>query len=355
MFKKIISATALGCALLIVLMASGCANRSWAVKVNGVTEPTSVYLAYLYENRVQVLSQAASSSSSSAITITTSSGASSTPDPWKQQMEGQNAVTWAMSTALKATENLALLQQLSAQQKVSLSAADKSSYATEAGEYLSASQYAGLKANGVTQSALENILGSQQLSQILFDSYYDAGGTKAVSAADRDKYYTGNFVDLKQIVLLSQDDNGNALPDAQIKTKEAAATEVYNELKADPSKFSALLAKYNEDPGMTANPEGYLFAKNNTEYIQDFTSAGFSMKVGDVKEIKESFGWEILYKVPLPPTTDKAYTSTIKEAAIQSMKSDEYAKFLTDTLAKAKIVKNDSTLNHYNPETMKDQ
>lgn len=94
-------------------------------------------------------------------------------------------------------------------------------------------------------------------------------------------------------------ENG-ALTDEQKASVLAEAEAVLAEVNAmaDISDFDELIEKYNDDPGMTANPDGYYFGKG--EMVPEFEESAFSLEEGKTSGLVEtSYGYHILLKLPL--------------------------------------------------------
>lgn len=356
MIKKVLKSAALFCALAVTIAATGCSDTSWAVKVNNVTVPSGVYITYLISARSQVESKASSSGSSSSSSQTTglggtavSSSASSTSsvDPWSQKIEGKTALSWAINQAETNSENLALIEQECSKRKLTLTSEEKSTCSSYASQYFSA--YALYSKNGVSTSSLQRIFENSYLSSKLFDSYYAAGGTKAVSDTDAKNYYTQNYVHIKHVFFNKYDDANNLLSDAKLKEIKATAESVTATAKQDPSKFDSLVKQYNEDPGMKENPDGYIFNKSS-EYVAEFKNAAFSMKTGEIRLVESSLGYHVMYKVPVDPNASSY--STNKSDVLHAMKDTEYKDLLASSLKSAKVQINDSAINKYDPKKL---
>jgi len=94
-------------------------------------------------------------------------------------------------------------------------------------------------------------------------------------------------------------ENG-ALTDEQKANTLSRAEAVLAEVNAmeDISKFDDLIATYNEDPGMEANPDGYYFGKG--EMVPEFEEAAYALEEGKTSGLVEtSYGYHILLKLPL--------------------------------------------------------
>lgn len=117
-------------------------------------------------------------------------------------------------------------------------------------------------------------------------AYYD-------SHAD-DYAYDG--VQAKHILISTKDENGADITDSKtLKTLETKANSVYKEATGG-ADFDELIGKYNEDPGMTQNPDGYVFTKG--EMVEEFEEAAFALSDGEIsKPVKSPYGYHIIKKI----------------------------------------------------------
>ena len=73
---------------------------------------------------------------------------------------------------------------------------------------------------------------------------------------------------------------------------------LYEVLKNDPDQFDPLLTIYGEDPGMAANPGGYLFGPG--DMVAEFEAGTKALQPGQISQpIQSSYGWHIILRLPL--------------------------------------------------------
>lgn len=100
------------------------------------------------------------------------------------------------------------------------------------------------------------------------------------------------------------------------------AEEVLAQLDANPSSevFFALLSAYNEDPGMTTNPNGYLFTSG--EMVEEFESAVASLEDYQYTgaPVKTSYGYHIILRIPAVshPDLPDTYRSAVLDSVLES-------------------------------------
>ena len=113
--------------------------------------------------------------------------------------------------------------------------------------------------------------------------------------ANQDQFgYEG--VQAQHILIKTVDDSGKEIENkTQLKEKEDLANSIYKKANGGED-FDKLIEEYNEDPGMSVNPEGYVFTYG--EMVPEFEEAAFALKEGEVsRPVKTSYGWHIIKKI----------------------------------------------------------
>lgn len=152
-----------------------------------------------------------------------------------------------------------------------------------------------------------------------------AYGTAASSAGSTVYYTPAGYRTVKHILVKFTEEDQTAIDElnAQMNEKVAAGEDV-TELKtqldekteaayaaimptieeiqaklAEGADFNALITEYNQDPGMTAESEGYLVHEASTNWVPEFTAASMALaNIGDVSEpVKSSYGIHLIQYV----------------------------------------------------------
>lgn len=137
-------------------------------------------------------------------------------------------------------------------------------------------------------------------------------------------YFDENYLRCKHVLIKTVDDSGNELSDQA--GLEAKAKEVAEKARGG-ADFDALIAEYNEDPGMTTNPDGYVFAEGTM--VDEFYEGTKALAENAVSDpIKTSYGWHVILRLPL---RDADYTAnqtgvTAKRFAALAAEWVEHAK-----------------------------
>ena len=132
------------------------------------------------------------------------------------------------------------------------------------------------------------------------------------------KFFDEEFLHCKHILI--QDAEGTA-------EKEALAKEIAEQAK-NGADFDELIAQHNEDPGMEANPDGYIFTEG--EMVQPFYEGTKALEVNAVSDpVRSDFGWHIILRLPMD---DEDYTAM--QGRVQSLYLNQ---LLTDWMDSAEV------------------
>ena len=116
------------------------------------------------------------------------------------------------------------------------------------------------------------------------------------------KYLEDNgYVRAKHILIQFPGMDEGREPTENEKTKafnEALEALVKVKAMKDVSEFDALVEEYNDDPGMTYNPDGYYFTKG--EMVEPFEEATYALEEGETSSLVETvYGYHIILRLPL--------------------------------------------------------
>ena len=196
----------------------------------------------------------------------------------------------------------------------------RSSYAQEA-EYLGA-----LEMLGTSEDALRAYMTDYMYMNKLYEKFENQYGMKDTEIK---KYLDDNYVQAQHI-LISTD----GLDDEQKAEKLNLAKTVLSKAKAG-ADFDALVKEYGEDPGMEANPEGYLFTKG--EMVPEFETAAFALKVGKISNLVEtSYGYHIIKRVK------SVYTDEIIKETRTALVADKVYSVFGEYVDSATVTRNDN-------------
>lgn len=139
------------------------------------------------------------------------------------------------------------------------------------------------------------------------------------------------YVRAKHILITFPEGEGEngELTDAQKAETLAKANDVLAKVNAmaDISEFDALIAEYNEDPGMESNPNGYYFTKG--EMVEPFENAAYELEEGKTSGLVETnYGYHILLKLPI---NDEKLTESSLYSTVLGQNLNEYLIELGDS------------------------
>ena len=134
----------------------------------------------------------------------------------------------------------------------------------------------------------------------LFDFYYGEGGERSADVRKETlDYYTENdYVRAKHVLIkYPENEDGSELTEEQKAETLAKANEVLEKAK-NGEDFDALITEYNEDPGVTSNPDGYYFGKG--QMVEPFENAAYALADGEISGLVETdFGYHIIKRLPI--------------------------------------------------------
>ncbi len=139
-----------------------------------------------------------------------------------------------------------------------------------------------------------------------------------LSEEDIKKEYEENYIMAKHILIATSNlTTGEEYTPAEKGAARSKAEEVLMKLR-EGADFDALVKEYNEDPGMTQSPEGYVFTFG--EMVEPFEKAAYDLKPGQVSDVVESaFGYHIIKREKLPEISEQYISSVemgLREKAI---------------------------------------
>lgn len=172
-----------------------------------------------------------------------------------------------------------------------------------------------------TMTLLAPVIGLIEESTIASE-YIDTFTDVEVPSAEIMEEYNSSYVCAKHILISTMDmTTGEPLSDPKKNTAKKIADTVIAKIKAGQD-FDSLIKQYNEDPGMEANPMGYVFTKG--EMVKEFEDAVFGMKDGEVSGIVETaYGYHIIKKEKLPELSQEVYAQ-IENGILYNIGKEKY-------------------------------
>lgn len=208
-----------------------------------------------------------------------------------------------------------------------------------------------IKAYGVDKDTYADIMEKNQL----VNKYYthltteDAGKfipeNEEISAKINEEYAL-----VQHVLIMNKPEDAESADEEYAKNAKKKAEDVLAKATAGES-FAKLITEFNEDPGMTSSPNGYLITKSGYtldgqgQMVAPFTKGAFAVKAGEVNPalVESDYGWHIIKRCEITEThTD--YMSLLQnvQSSLSYEKFEKYLDSMTETLD---IVKKDNILN----------
>ena len=171
-----------------------------------------------------------------------------------------------------------------------------------------------------------------------------------VEDADVKKKAEESYALVQHVLILNAPQDGSEADENYAKNAKAKAEEVLAKA-VKGENFANLISEYNEDPGMTSNPEGYLITSDGytldgqSQMVSAFTKGSFAVKPGKVNPelVESSYGWHIIKRCVIEESNEN-YT-TIQENAKSYLSSAKFETYLDSMLASAEVVKREKAIN----------
>lgn len=171
---------------------------------------------------------------------------------------------------------------------------------------------------GFDEQMYDNILLVSAYVEALSDYYFGENGKNLPPQAEMQQYFADNYLQAKHILIQTTDANYEPLTGDALEEKRQLAEDVLARAR-EGEDFDTLIAEYNEDPGMSMSPEGYILDKEgNTAsgaMVEEFTAGCWSVGVDEIADLVEtSYGYHIIKRVPLDETRLSEFSTQIASA-----------------------------------------
>lgn len=142
---------------------------------------------------------------------------------------------------------------------------------------------------------------------------YGSGGDKLTDEQVLDFANDYGYMSAKHILLLTTDEEGNAIDDAAKAEKLAKMEDIRAQLEGKTGEeletaFDTLMQENSEDTGLAAYPDGYCFTSG--EMVTEFSEAAAALEPGQLSDIVESsFGYHLILREPSARTPPSCSTT----------------------------------------------
>ncbi|MCU1624561.1 MAG: peptidylprolyl isomerase [Frankiales bacterium] len=108
---------------------------------------------------------------------------------------------------------------------------------------------------------------------------------------------------------------------------KALADTILKQVKADPTTFAALAAKYSTDTGSKANG-GDLGFQGKGALVKEFEAAIFANKPGSFVEVKTQFGYHVIHVIERRTTTFAQAQRDLRRGLLQTQRDAKLSAYL---------------------------
>ena len=169
---------------------------------------------------------------------------------------------------------------------------------------------------GFNDAAYTNFMYLSMCYQTLEDYYYGENGVNVPSEDELKQYFADNYITAKHILISTTDSTTGEATRTDEEAK-ALAQSILDRINAGED-FDALMTQYNEDPGMTNNPNGYTFTEG--QMVDEFYNGAKDLAEGEVSGlVKSQYGYHIIMRTVLDDSQFDTYRDEIVSNVAGSM------------------------------------
>ena len=235
--------------------------------------------------------------------------------------EGRSLREEALDFAENTVKLMAAIENLAAEQSVSLTAEDQAAIDQEVTDMVE--QYGGAEAfyarMGLSDASNRRVSAAARLLSRLAELVRQEGSPLYLEPAGYDRY----AVCADHILLATVDPStGEPLDEAATAAKYAAAGDLLSQLRSaeDPvSLFAQLADTYSEDPDRASCPDGAVYLKSEGDA---FVQAAAALEPGQISDIVETgYGYHIILRKDLAPAlaADPAWRELLSERHVSAL------------------------------------
>lgn len=149
---------------------------------------------------------------------------------------------------------------------------------------------------GFSDQSYSNFMYISQCYNALNEYYYGENGANVPSDEELRQYFADNYIAAKHILISTVDPTTGET----IRTDEEAkaeAQEILDRINAGED-YDALMNEYSEDPGLSGNPDGYIFTDG--DMVTEFYDGAKALAEDEVSGlVKSPYGYHIIKRMAL--------------------------------------------------------
>jgi len=328
MKKTKVLALILACAMFVTL--AGCGTKSYGT-INGRDIES-----FLFD---------ASATSAMANYLSNGYDETSLRDMLSQEDEnGQTGSEALKEYCLETVTHMYAMEEMAKEHNIELTDADQKAIDEEKASYI---EQAGgkakfvdtLKSSGMTEEAFDHMMKISALQEKVATAIFSPGGVHEISTEQIVSEMSTNCVRVVHILIQAQQNS------VDFADKKAKAEETLARVNAGED-FMALINEVNEDPGMTSNPNGYVFDQqgysmdgSGSSMVAEFTEASVALEVGKTSGLVQTdYGFHLIKRLPL----DEAFILENIDTYYPAFANEAFNRELAKIVAELTVETNDA-------------
>ncbi len=197
--------------------------------------------------------------------------------------------------------------------------------------------YNALKASGIKEELLRNLITSSVMSEKVYQELYAGENARLIPSDDEIKQdIKDNYVRVYHLLISNEhfaDTEGyeNADEEALKAAAKTFAEEKLAEIQAGADVYE-VAQEVGDDPGMHDNPDGYLFTYG--KMVPEFEEAAFALEMGEISGLVETdYGYHIITRIEQDSYVEENFDEVRKQYV-----NDRFNTEVNQMLADAEIV-----------------
>lgn len=201
---------------------------------------------------------------------------------------------------------------------------------------------------GLTEEMFDNSLVISSYAQKLNEYYFGENGVLVPAQEELLQAFHDNYLQAKHILINTLDESGAALEAEAAAEKLSLAEDILARAQAGED-FDALIAEYGEDPGMSSNPDGYIFTEG--DMVDEFYQGTLALEENGISGLVESaYGYHIIKRMPL----DESRVADYRDALVFAATGKDFSTLLQEWVDTASVTKQDEELDKITVDTAYD-
>lgn len=177
----------------------------------------------------------------------------------------------------------------------------------------------------ISKAVFDFVMYGDAYSDLLLD---ECKSEMNITVESEDEYFQNNYWRAKHLLLLTEGKD-----EKEVKAK---AQSLFVDVK-NGADFDALIAEYNEDPGVQSNPDGYIFTDG--EMVIEFQDGVKNIEIGEFNLVKTSYGYHIVKRLALDETPElyEQFKKTKRNEIDQALVGDIFMDYINSKVDEYKI------------------